>query len=171
MFLIICLSLILQNSIIAETIPYDVLGTNNEDLIEYRITSDEKIRELHTIYTEEEILLLCQCVWTEDRGGTYEGKRAVAECILNRVESPYFPDTIKEVILAPNQFEGSANYSQLEFDEEILRAVNDALYKEDMYPDNMLFFKAKSYWQNAKYGEYIDYKNIDGNYFSLYEIN
>jgi hypothetical protein len=134
-------------------------------------TVDEVIINENYI-SKEEFLLLCQCVWTEDRGGTYEGQRAVAQVVLNRVDSDLFPDTISEVILQPNQFDYSDCYSQKYFSFELISAVTDTIYEyyngEKLYPENMLFFNSIDFFKDAKYGQYIDYQNIDGNYFSLY---
>lgn len=52
---------------------------------------------------EDEYLLAC-LVDCEARNQSYEGQLAVANVVLNRVKSPKFPDTIKEVIYQKNQF-------------------------------------------------------------------
>ena len=54
--------------------------------------------------SEEDKLLLAKLVWLEARGEDMDGQQAVAEVVLNRVKSPYFPNTVSEVILAENQF-------------------------------------------------------------------
>lgn len=57
-------------------------------------------------YTAEEADLLARCVWGEYRGDDDVQVAAVAWCILNRVDDPRFPNTIKEVVTAPWQFSG-----------------------------------------------------------------
>lgn len=54
--------------------------------------------------SEEDKLLLAKLIWLEARGEDMDGQQAVAEVVLNRVKSPYFPNTVSEVIWAENQF-------------------------------------------------------------------
>lgn len=62
-----------------------------------------------TEYTEEDFYddleLLAYTVMAESGNQEELGKRLVIDCILNRVDSKYFPDTIKDVVYAPGQFE------------------------------------------------------------------
>lgn len=48
--------------------------------------------------------LIAQVVYEESRGESYAGQVAVAEVILNRVKSPWWPDNVKDVIYQPNKF-------------------------------------------------------------------
>lgn len=48
--------------------------------------------------------LLAKCVYAESRGEPYAGQVAIAAVILNRVESPDFPNTIAGVIYQPWAF-------------------------------------------------------------------
>lgn len=43
-------------------------------------------------------------IWCEARGESYEGQVAVGTVVMNRVESPRFPNTIEEVIKQNGQF-------------------------------------------------------------------
>lgn len=54
----------------------------------------------------EAAVYMAKTIWGEARGCTREGQENVAWCILNRVDSPDFPNTIIEVITAPGQFHG-----------------------------------------------------------------
>jgi len=49
-------------------------------------------------------LCLSLALYHEARGEPLNGQRAVAEVIMNRVESDRFPDTICGVVMQPNQF-------------------------------------------------------------------
>ena len=51
-----------------------------------------------------EMELLAQLVEAEAGNQDFEGKCLVVDCILNRVESPDFPNTIPEVIFQDGQF-------------------------------------------------------------------
>lgn len=69
----------------------------------------EEVETEETEYTEEDFYddleLLAYCTMAEAGNQCEEGKRLVIDCILNRVDSRYFPDTVREVIYAPGQFE------------------------------------------------------------------
>ena len=54
--------------------------------------------------SSNDIYLLAKCVHAEARGEEYIGQVAVAAVILNRVESPEFPNTIAGVIYQPWAF-------------------------------------------------------------------
>ena len=51
-----------------------------------------------------DIKRLAAIIYCEARGESYEGQVAVGTVVMNRVESSRFPNTIEEVIAAPNQF-------------------------------------------------------------------
>lgn len=75
-----------------------------------------------------DLYLLAKTVYAEARGEPYEGQVAVAAVILNRVESPDFPNTIAEVIYQPWAFtavhDGQIN---LEPNETAYSAARDAM--------------------------------------------
>lgn len=60
-------------------------------------------------YSEEEIDLIAICTMAEAEGEPELGQRLVIDTILNRVEHEDFPNTVKEVIYAPNQFSSMTN--------------------------------------------------------------
>jgi N-acetylmuramoyl-L-alanine amidase len=89
---------------------------------------------------EEEVKLLARLVHAEAKGEPYEGKVAVAEVVLNRVEHEQFPDTVKEVIYQKNAFEPVQNGAiQEPADSEAIEAVEDALENENNI-DCLYFF-------------------------------
>lgn len=53
--------------------------------------------------------LLARIVHAEAKGESYEGKVAVANVVLNRVDSPKWPDTIREVVYQQGQFQPVSN--------------------------------------------------------------
>ena len=63
--------------------------------------SQEQIEE--EIYLGE-LEILAQLVEAEAGNQDFEGKCLVVDCVLNRVESPLFPDTISGVIFQEGQF-------------------------------------------------------------------
>lgn len=62
------------------------------------------VSEMFYEFTEEEIDLMAACVYFEAGNQSMEGKRLVADVIINRVESNRFPGTVKEVLSAEGQF-------------------------------------------------------------------
>ena len=91
--------------------------------------------------TAEEKELLAKLVNAEARGECYEGKVAVATVVLNRVDSPQFPDTITDVIYEKHQFspvsDGSIN---LEPSEEAIEATNEAIALQEEGTDATFFY-------------------------------
>lgn len=96
---------------------------------------------VNTNLSDAEIDLLARLVRAEAQTEPLEGKIAVACVILNRVESPQFPDTIKEVIYAPGQFQPVKN-GQIDkpADEESIQAVKAALTDKRQLATGALFF-------------------------------
>jgi spore germination cell wall hydrolase CwlJ-like protein len=56
-----------------------------------------------------DINLMARMVQAEAGNQIEDGQRLVIDCVLNRAESEYFPNTVSEVINAPGQFEVVAN--------------------------------------------------------------
>lgn len=118
------------------------------------------ICEVVTVYTEEEKNLLYRCVEAEAGNQSDEGKRLVADVILNRVKSEDFPDTIEGVISQKNQFSVWANGSidRVTPSESTIAAVKEEFKKQLNY--DVLFFNAIGYM----YGE--PWKKVGAHYFS-----
>lgn len=60
-------------------------------------------------YSQNDLRLMANAVYGEARGEPYEGQVAVAAVILNRVESPSFPNTVSGVIFEPRAFTAVAD--------------------------------------------------------------
>ena len=60
-------------------------------------------------YDDETLDLLARVITHESGNQPLEGKMAVGNVILNRVNSPSFGSTVAEVIYSPNQFPGATN--------------------------------------------------------------
>ena len=77
-----------------------------------QISRDEKITALgldETNYTFDDLMLLSKIIYAE-AGSEWlsdEWKMCVGEVVLNRVASPEFPDTIKDVLEQPGQYYGA----------------------------------------------------------------
>ncbi|HWO96724.1 MAG TPA: cell wall hydrolase [Bacillus sp. (in: firmicutes)] len=89
--------------------------------------------------------LFARLVEAEAKGESYEGKLAVATVVLNRVDSPEFPDTVTGVI---NQVVGdSYAFSPVQngainkpASDEAKRAVEEALTRKDRLNDCIYFY-------------------------------
>lgn len=75
-----------------------IVGPKTASVLGVTINSEEVAQSGSDLY------LLAKCVYSEARGEPYEGQVAVAAVVLNRVESPQFPNTIAEVIYQPWAF-------------------------------------------------------------------
>ncbi|ALC81437.1 MULTISPECIES: spore cortex-lytic enzyme [Bacillus] len=79
-------------------------------------------------YSQNDIRLLSQAVYGEARGEPYDGQVAIAAVILNRLDSPNFPDTISGVIFEPLAFTAVADGQiYMEPDKTAKEAVMDAI--------------------------------------------
>jgi N-acetylmuramoyl-L-alanine amidase len=100
--------------------------------------------------SEQDINLMANAVHGESRGEPYIGQVAVAAVILNRVESPHFPNTIPGVIFQPGAFTAVADGQiWLTPDETSKRAVRDALNGWDPSGNALYYFNpatATSKW-------------------------
>lgn len=69
--------------------------------------------EVQAAQPEQSIIELMACVvWTEAGNQSETGKRLVVATILNRCETPGFPDTIYEVITQKSQYSYGSYYTQ-----------------------------------------------------------
>ncbi|WP_255418597.1 cell wall hydrolase [Paracoccus sp. JM45] len=88
--------------------PTPLLYTDAEP-VKVQIAPDAPIEQLHlasanTRYSNEDLNCLAEALYHEARGEGAQGQRAVAEVILNRVDSRSFPTTVCGVIRQPSQF-------------------------------------------------------------------
>jgi len=125
-----------------------------------------EVRELTKEEIEEEeyfdsLELMALCVEAEAGNQGLEGKRMVADVILNRVDSPDWPDTIEGVISQKYQFTTywDGAIERAEPTEETFEAIRMEL-KERSYP-NILYFTAGEF---GKYG--TQWKQVGDHYFS-----
>ncbi|MBM7704726.1 cell wall hydrolase [Metabacillus iocasae] len=97
-------------------------------------------------YTSADIDLLERVVEAEAKGEPYEGKVAVANVVLNRVDSPEFPNSITDVIKQkiPN---GAYAFTPVQngaidapASEESKRAVQEALVAKKRSTESLYFY-------------------------------
>ncbi|MEV3701673.1 spore cortex-lytic enzyme [Paenibacillus larvae] len=91
-------------------------------------TSTKLTPSNHKGFSEQDLNLMANAVYGESRGEPYIGQVAVAAVILNRVDSPSFPNTISGVIFQPGAFTAVADGQiWLVPNETAKKAVRDAL--------------------------------------------
>lgn len=71
----------------------------------------------------EDVAYISRTIWGEARGCPEKEQRAQAWCILNRVDDPGFPDTIRAVVTAPNQFQGYSPNNPVEPFSDLAREI------------------------------------------------
>lgn len=92
-----------------------------------------------------EMDLLARLVSAEAKGEPYAGKVAVATVVLNRVDHPEFPDSIKEVIYSQNEFTPVQNGEiNKPADEESVKAVREALSFGGQGNGSIYFYNPKT---------------------------
>ena len=104
--LIFGVSLFASRTFVSEAAGYTEVGEYGRPFVIAIEDSDEQIAE--EIYLGE-LEELAQLVEAEAGNQEFEGKCLVVDTILNRVESPLFPDTIHEVIHQEGQFSVMTN--------------------------------------------------------------
>lgn len=115
-------------------------------------------------FSQNDIQLMANAVYGEARGEPYEGQVAVAAVILNRLNSPSFPNTIAGVIFEPRAFTAVADGQiWLAPNETAKQAVLDAINGWDPSGNATYYFNpdtATSAWiwtrpQIKKIGKHI----------------
>lgn len=71
----------------------------------------------------EDVAYISRTIWGEVRGCCEAEQRAQAWCVLNRVDDPRFPDTIRAVVTASNQFQGYSTINPVEPFAELAREI------------------------------------------------
>ena len=88
----------------------------------------------------EDVALISRTIWGETRGCCEAEQRAQAWCILNRVDDPRFPDTIRGVVTAPSQFQGYSASNPVEPFAELAREILVMWHNgEREIPEDMVF--------------------------------
>ncbi|WLV26023.1 spore cortex-lytic enzyme [Aciduricibacillus chroicocephali] len=96
-------------------------------------------------FSENDIRLLANAVYGESRGEPYVGQVAVAAVILNRIESPSFPNTISGVIFEPGAFTAVADGQiWLTPNDKARRAVMDAINGWDPTGEAIYYFNPET---------------------------
>lgn len=131
----------------------DTINTGKDKAITVPKSEPKEVGKVEKVSSSNEVDLLARLVYAEANGESYRGKVAVANVVLNRVESKQFPDTITGVIYQAGQFSPVTNGSiNNKADSDSLRAVHDAISNRS--DTEALFFynpkTANSRWLDGK---------------------
>lgn len=132
-------------SVIEEEFIFENLPEPIETVEEYEPIEPEDIYTL----TDEEIDLIALVTMAEAEDEPEEGKRLVIDTILNRVDSPIWPNDVHGVIYQPHQFTSMWNgrVDRCYVMDDIVSLVHEELKSRTNY--DVVFFTADEY---GKYG-------------------
>jgi len=126
----------------SETHP-DRFDTMVDPMFEVEDTEEQIAEEEY----QADLELLACLVYAEAGIEDLHGKRLVVDVVLNRVDSPDYPDNIRDVIFEKNQFstvtDGALDRAYRDVTQECYDAV--ALELEERTDSNILFFTAGGY--------------------------
>lgn len=88
----------------------------------------------------EDMQLLAKVIWVEARGECNDGQQAVAEVILNRLQSDDFPDTMRGVVFAENQFRSAQFLDEAEPYQLQYQMIARAMFGPYVLPEDVYYF-------------------------------
>lgn len=92
------------------------------------------------VLSEEDMTLIAKLICAEGESEPFDGQQAIAEVILNRLASEQFPSTVRNIIYAEGQFEGSQYMYKAEPTYTQYKAIERALYGPYILPEDVVFF-------------------------------
>lgn len=97
-------------------------------------------------YTEEEVTMIAAIIQCEAGNQSDDGQRYVADSILNRVDSPWFPNTVLEVINQPGQYTTRKKAARLAKNGNIpLRCYGNAIYELTARTNREIIYFGRGY--------------------------
>lgn len=90
--------------------------------------------------TEEEEELLAKLIWVEARGESQKGQQAVAEVVLNRLQSSQFSDNLYDVIHGQGQFRSVPYLEDATPWAAQYQAIDRAIHGTRILPENVVYF-------------------------------
>ena len=97
-------------------------------------------------YTEEEVTMIAAIIQCEAGNQSDDGQRYVADSILNRVDSPWFPNTVLEVINQPGQYATRKKAARLAKNGNIpLRCYGNAIYELTARTNREIIYFGRAY--------------------------
>lgn len=123
------------------------LDTNAQTAQAQNVSTDTQVAQSANVtgVSDEEYEVLSRIVEAEAGGEDMMGKILVANVVINRVNNPKFPNTIKEVVFQKHQFSpiSDGRYDSVTVSDDSREAATRALSGED-YSQGALYFSARS---------------------------
>lgn len=117
-----------------------------EEATEYNVEEIIEEETTKSYISEDEMNLIALVVMAEADGQCEEGRRLVIDVILNRLDSPIFPNTVYDVIYQPEQFacmwNGRIDVCYVK--EENLKLIKEELYSRFSF--DAVFFRTKHFF-------------------------
>ena len=107
---------------------YDPAAVPEEPFLYQDPTPQVECRYPDLELSDQDTELLAKLIWAEAQSEPFDGQQAIAEVVLNRVAAENFPDTVRGVVYAPDQFKAvsqlyAAKPTHIQY-EAIRRALN-----------------------------------------------
>jgi N-acetylmuramoyl-L-alanine amidase len=96
------------------------------------------------VFNNEDLLLLAQLINHEAKGEALIGQIAVGAVVMQRVKNEKFPDTIRDVILAPGQFCDVSKLVDITPTDENIEAAKYAMQGADPTGGALYFYNPKT---------------------------
>ena len=128
------------------TVSYNAIAkTDDEQELEVSMMETSEAAQLEEELYYDSLELLALLVQSEAGNQPIEGKKLVADVVLNRVDDPEFPNDIKSVIESDGQFAVVRNgaINQVEPDTETWQAVREEL--DHRTDKRVLYFRTGKY--------------------------
>ena len=77
---------------------------------------------IHGLSEDEYTIQLARVIYAVARNDSYDAKLALGSVVMNRVENPWYPDTLAEVLAEKHQFPAGQTY-----DDESLKAAHEVV--------------------------------------------
>lgn len=118
---------------------------HDEEIRQQEIAERKKAEELQAIKDRNKVIFVAKTVFAEAGTQSDLGKRLVVDVILNRKDSPIFPDDIYSVITQRNQFETYSNgaIGRAPATEHIIKLVEEEIQQRTN--STVLYFTAGYY--------------------------
>lgn len=134
----------------------DTISLDNHSVIVYATNTESHV------YSDEDVYMLSQLIVHEAGGEGFNGWVAVAEVVKNRINSPLFPNTLKEVVYEKGQFSYVEEIADIEPPQEIINVAQAVLEGQlcIFNKPTCLHFKNPMITDGIKATEPVDWGNL-----------
>lgn len=113
----------------------------------------------------DDTIALARTLYTLGQNEDYDILLMLGSVVMNRVDSPWFPDSVEEVLEEPHQFPHGMLY-----DERCLQAAREIMMGRRVLPNDVVYFVRSDAQYNAyEYDENISKYDCAGSYI-FYEL-